>query len=95
MDSYTLYLKACDFSNTYSLHEHFSGKTLKRMPTMRKNLLEDIASTLGAKKLNEPVSRIKLKGNYSRKLVVQVFSALGAKVTRYTREYGRTIVHFE
>lgn len=41
------------------------------------------------------ISKIKLAGNYSRKNICRVFSQLGLKVTRYTREYGRTIVHFE
>ena len=82
MNSFVLYSKACELSS-------------ETPSNPRKKLLDDIASTSGAKRLNEPISRIKLKGNYSRKLIVQVFSALGAKVTRYTRKYGRTIVHFE
>lgn len=45
--------------------------------------------------LLEIPSKIKFSGNYRRKDIVRIFSELGLKVTRYTREYGKTIVHFE
>lgn len=102
MDAYEFCSTASDFLSNYNMYAHFSGKPLSRKAKKRKDLLEDIVSTKKCVRLSnsisgfyEPISPIKLKGNYSRKLVVQVFSALGAKVTRYTREYGRTIVHFE
>lgn len=40
-------------------------------------------------------SKIKFSGSYRRKDIVRIFSELGLKVTRYTREYRKTIVHFE
>ena len=40
-------------------------------------------------------SKIKFCRQYSRKDIVRIFSELGLKVTRYTNEYGKTIVHFE
>ena len=72
-----------------------------RKDQQRRTLLDDVASSLediapkSSDVLSEPISRIKLSGNYSRKLVVKAFSELGLTVTRYTREYGKTIVHFD
>lgn len=39
--------------------------------------------------------KIKFNDSIKRKYIVSVFSELGLKVTRYTKEYGKTIVHFE
>lgn len=39
--------------------------------------------------------KISFTYNIKRKYVISVFSELGLKVTRYTREYGKTIVYFE
>ena len=40
-------------------------------------------------------NKVKFQGSYPFKLIYQSFSELGLKVTRYTREYEKTIVHFE
>lgn len=39
--------------------------------------------------------KLKLSGNYKRKDIVRIFTEFGFIVTRYTREYGHTIVHFK
>ena len=39
--------------------------------------------------------KIKLDVSIKRKCIVSIFSEVGLKVIRYTREYGRTIVYFE
>lgn len=82
MNSFLIYCRACELGS-------------KTPSNPREKLLDDIASASGPKHLNESISRIKLKGNYSKELVVQVFSELGTKVTHYTCKCERTIVHFE
>lgn len=47
------------------------------------------------KATQEIPQKIKFNDSIKRKYIVSVFSELGLKVTRYTREYGKTIVHFE
>ena len=92
------------YSRAENLSTHFKSFlwVANRKERQQHALIKDIVSSLGSIRLpngrsvlNEEIEKIKLKGNYSRKLVVQVFSKLGLTVTRYTREYGRTIVHFE
>lgn len=39
--------------------------------------------------------KIKLSDSYKRKDIIRIFSEFGFIVTCYTREYGRTIVHFK
>ncbi len=39
--------------------------------------------------------KLKLSDNYKRKDIVRIFTEFGFIVTRYTREYGRTIVYFK
>lgn len=101
VDIYQLYSDAKSVRD-FILSQYELYLPLSRSDENKVNLLDDIVSKTediklprGRSVLSEPISRIKLKGNYSRKLVVQVFEKLDLKVTRYTREYGRTIVHFE
>lgn len=89
-------------ADSYFRLTHFLTRPLNRKQQIRSDLLDDIILSTGRKELSpqksvlrEPISQIKLSGNYPRKFVVQVFSKIGVKVTRYTREYGRTIVYFE
>ncbi len=99
MNIYSFYQEAVNFRDTYIRYKHFHG--INRKQEMRLELLKDIVKKTNIKFASnknvsqEPISRIKLNGNYSRKLIVQVFSAFDLKVIRYTREYGRTIVHLE
>lgn len=45
--------------------------------------------------IKEIPQKIVFPDSIKRKYVVSLFSELGLKVTHYTREYGKTIVHFE
>lgn len=45
--------------------------------------------------IKEVPTKIKFDYSFKRKYIVAVFSELGFKVTRYSREYGKTIVHIE
>lgn len=45
--------------------------------------------------IEEIPQKVKFDYSIQRKYVISVFSELGLKVTRYTREYGKTIVYFE
>lgn len=101
MTIYKLYYEASVLANSYFQLTHFLTRPLNRKQQIRSDLLDDIILSIPRKKLSpeksvlrEPISQVKLSGNYPRKFVVQVFSKIGVKVTRYTREYGRTIVHF-
>lgn len=63
-------------------------------------LVNDILETIKNHKIsgnvfNTYISQIKLPHSYSRKKVNRVFGKLGLKITKYTREKGKTIVQFE
>lgn len=96
INSYEFEYRAKDLRSMYNTKRH-----LNRKQQQRKNLCDDIVVTALYLRLNtglfnfEPLSKIQLKKAYNRNLIVQVFSELGLNVTRYTCEYGRTIVHFE
>lgn len=45
--------------------------------------------------IEEIPQKVKFDYSIKRKYVISVFSELGLRVTRYTREYGKTIVYFE
>ena len=102
MDIYLFYQKASKLRDDYLVQKHSHPQEFNRNQEMRLALLKDILTKTSAIKLSEgksvfdePISRIKLSKNYLRKLITQVFLDMGLNITRYTNEYGKTIVHFE
>lgn len=87
------------FNNVYSIYYNKSRTSgINRSNYMRFLIIVQLKHKILYWKNNnieEIPQKVKFDDNIKRKYIISVFSELGLRVTRYTREYGKTIVYFE
>ncbi len=93
INAYEFEYRAKDLYSYYTSKQH-----LNRNEQQCKALSKDIVVTALNIRLNkglfnfDPISKVKLRGSYPRKLVVKVFKKLDLTTTHYTHEYGRRML---
>ena len=86
-------------NDVYSIYYNKSRiSAINRSNYMRFLIIAQLKHKILCEKNNnieEIPQKVKFDSNIKRKYIISIFSELGLKVTRYTREYGKTIVYFE
>ncbi len=100
MASMAIILKA-RFGNVYTRYCGFCSAAYfgisERTITRYKPLVKEIWHFLWENEYSDPFpQKIKFSRHYKRRDISRIFSEIGSlKITRYTNEYGKTIVYFE